>query len=177
MPGLLSMSSYLGLDGRPRIVFDDDSVGHVDDPAVTARVAAVVGEEVTLAEEADVPHIDDGAVHLLTSSSIDWLAAELPGEVVTGRRFRPNVLIGSGGAGTVEETWIGRRVRVGGAILAVERPAVRCVMVALAQDGLPFAPAIIPTLQLRNDLNLGVYASVDRPGPISLGDPVSLLDA
>ena len=51
MPGLLSMQSFI--HGRiAHVQFPEGSTGRVDDPAIAQRVAAVVGEAVTLSPSA-----------------------------------------------------------------------------------------------------------------------------
>ena len=51
----------------------------------------------------------------------------------------------------------------------------RCVMTTVAQDDLPKDPGILRTAARHNDVNVGVYATVERPGRILRGDEVRVL--
>ena len=85
------------------------------------------------------------------------------------RRFRANVLLDGAG----EDTLVGTRVTVGGAVLDVAMQIGRCVMVTRAQPG-----SIVRDLDVLRTVNrerrgtLAVGATVARPGVIAVGDPV-----
>ena len=53
------------------------------------------------------------------------------------RRFRPNLVLAAPGDAWVEDGWIGGKLQVGGAMLAVTGPCIRCVMITRPQSGLP----------------------------------------
>lgn len=169
MPDLLTMASFIGDDGIARVRFPDGSVSRVDEEETAERVSEVVGEPVVLAKEADVSHLDDGPVHVLTTGSIEWLRRLLPDEAIDSRRFRPNVVIDTD---LREEDLVGRALQVGRSTLRVQNTTVRCVMTTQPQADLGFAPAILRTLERENAMTLGVYASVEVPGLIKLSDPV-----
>jgi hypothetical protein len=119
-------------------------------------------------------YFDLAPIHLLTTAS---LAALGSADAFDRRRFRPNVLIETdpATAGLVEAGWGGRTIRVGGATLRGDIPTMRCVMVTLAQPGLPKAPAVLRTIVRDAGQNLGLYASVTGGGDVAVGDPVVLV--
>jgi len=80
-----------------------------------------------------------------------------------------------------EDSWIGHRVRVGTAALLVGDPVPRCVVTT--QDP-STGERDFPTLSVikryrtaleDGELPFGVYASVEEPGDVQLGDPVAPL--
>lgn len=91
------------------------------------------------------------------------------------RRFRPNLLVECDEEGFVENAWDGCRLRIGGAEVQVEMPCPRCIMTTHGFRDLPRDPRIMRALVRHNGGNLGVYASVVRPGRIEPGDPVEVL--
>jgi uncharacterized protein YcbX len=153
----------------PEIELPDGRRFAVDDPAAAAALAERLGQPVRLVREGQVPHMDAGPVHLLTTASLAALARALPGGAVVAERFRPNLLLdGPGdepGAGATLQ--IGERVR-----LRVVEPTERCRMVDLAQRGLPAAGPILRHLAQHAGACFGVYAEVVVPGAIRCGDPV-----
>ena len=81
-----------------------------------------------------------------------------------------------GGAGFIENDWVGRTVAIGDDVrLQITQPCTRCVMTTLSQGDLRKDPGILRTAAQHNDVNVGVYASVDRSGRVRRGDSVSLL--
>jgi hypothetical protein len=118
-------------------------------------------------------------VHLLTSASLAALR-ERSGIDADRRRFRPNLCIdtGDGAPDFREFAWIGRRLRIGDAILAVESKTIRCSMPSRAQPpfGLEEEPRITPALVVHCKRHLGVNVHVEREGTLQCGDPVWLLD-
>jgi len=97
-------------------------------------------------------------------------------------RFRINLEL-DGAEPFEEETWDGRRVRVGAAVVRIHGQIPRCAVTAQdPKTGLrdwntlkqiaSFRP-LMPTRQVP----FGVYAIVDEPGRAAVGDQVTPLDA
>lgn len=78
-----------------------------------------------------------------------------------------------------EDAWIGRRVSIGEAIVRVHGAIPRCVMTTLNPvDGVqdfPTLDVLAGTRKAGRDLVLGVYADVEAPGRVRVGDDLSLL--
>ena len=111
------------------------------------------------------------------ASLIDRLRQLYPEGRFEVRRFRPNVVVGptDGQAGFIENEWVGRSLAIGDEVrLRITQPCPRCVMTTIAQDDLPKDPGILRTAARHNDVNVGVYATVERPGRVRRGDEVWL---
>lgn len=140
-----------------------------------AALSDLVGEAVRVEPERTVAHFDAGALHILSTSSLEWLADRLGG-AVPAARFRPNLVIQTPDAPPhVEDGWVGRRLAVGGAVLEITAPTERCVMVTMPQPGLATDERILRLLARERDACFGVYASVVVPGTVRLGDPIEVL--
>jgi hypothetical protein len=120
-------------------------------------------------------------VTLVSLASVEELARRGESETpLDPRRFRMTFELD--GLGPHEEdTWDGRRIRVGEAVLLVETPVPRCVVTT--QDpatGLRDFPTLSVIKHYRGvtedrELPFGMYASVTLPGQARLGDAVELL--
>lgn len=156
-----------------------------DDPGIDAVLSQRLAREgrLTLARQAGEATSrgdhDAGAiwdvhpVHLLTTGTLARLARESPGSTFDPQRFRPNLVIDSGQQpGLVEDGWLGRVLRIGAARLRVVDHAPRCVMTTHAQGRLPRDPGILRTAARANAGSVGVYAAVETPGPVAVGDAV-----
>lgn len=172
--GLLDFrAAYDG--GVPVITFPDGRSVRGDAPCVHAELTEALGRPVTLAREQSTPHFDNASIHLVTTSSLDWLKAKLPGSFIDERRFRPNVLVQTEGPGPVEQGWVGRTVRVGrGVVLEVTHPTERCLMTNLAQPGVPEDKNIFACVGREADLKFGVYARIVAVGEINCGETVEV---
>ena len=122
-------------------------------------------------------YFDAFPVHLLTTASLAALARHAPDAAWDARRFRPNFLIETVNSieGLVESNWGGRHLRVGGLRLKCEMPAPRCSMTIQAQAGLSKDPRVLRTIVREAGQNLGLYASVESEGRVSVGDEVILV--
>jgi MOSC domain-containing protein len=120
---------------------------------------------------------DSAVVHLLTTATLDQLQELYPQGRFEARRFRPNIVVETGGGvkDFVENAWIGHTLDIGEAVrLSITGPCPRCVMTTLPQGDLPKDPGILRTAAQHNRVNVGVYASVRGGGRVRRGDPVSL---
>jgi uncharacterized protein YcbX len=173
MPGLFRLRGHTG-DRVPVVELPDGSRFAADDPAGHRAVSEVLGRRVTIAREAQVPHHDEGAVSLISTAGLRTLQ-QLTGAAVDPLRFRANLLVDVPGDGFPEESWIGRDLRVGDqVVLRPQRRLTRCVMIDLAQEGLPEHGRLLRTVAEHHDLTFGVWATVERPGRISVRDSVAL---
>jgi len=122
-------------------------------------------------------YFDAFPIHLLTTASLRVVAKHHPLGEVDRRRFRPNLLVEplGGARGLVETDWCGRRLRIGGAVLSITIPAMRCSMIAQPADELPKDPLVLRTVVREANQNLGVYAAVEQTGPVGVGDAVELI--
>lgn len=83
------------------------------------------------------------------------------------RRFRANLVLD----GSDELELAGTRAELGGAVLAIGKPIVRCVMVTRAQPGgLETDLEVMRTIARDHDRRLAIGATVPQPGALSVGD-------
>lgn len=137
-------------------------------------VSRLVGRSVVLAQECDVSHFDDGPVSLLGTASVEAVGAELGGELEVAR-FRPNVVLRTDRA-FVEDALVGRRVRLGPAVLDVVLASPRCTMVDAETADLPARPGTLRAVGRAHDGRLGVVAEVVVPGRVRVGDALTVLE-
>ncbi len=188
-------------DGAPAtITFPDGRTVASDDPQIDRMLSEALGRPVRLASEPpagatyeSVPvgspegemtqyplpnrFFDLGALHLVTTASLERLRELYPEGRFEVRRFRPNIVVETpeGEQGFVENGWVGKTLAIGDEVRArVIGPAIRCVMTTLAQGDLPKDASILRTAAQHNHANVGVYADVIAGGAIRRGDPVTL---
>jgi uncharacterized protein YcbX len=162
----------------------------------SAALTEFAGEPLHLVA-ADTPGVavDVHPVTLLSTATVEHLRSVTPGgERLDSRRFR--MLVELDGCGVHEEDgWAGRRVRLGGATLRVVGPVPRCVVTNENPDtgvvdfstlkaivryrGELAADPGTPVAHLPDDgaVLFGVYATVEEPGPVAVGDRVDVLPA
>jgi uncharacterized protein YcbX len=121
-----------------------------------------------------------GAVSLVSRGSLDRLAAIAGnGGEIDPRRFRMLVEI-DGVDPHGEDAWVGRRVRVGAALVAFNGHVGRCLVTNRDPDS---GIIDLPTLDLLREyrgeedatepLPFGIYGEVIEPGAVRVGDSVS----
>ena len=122
-------------------------------------------------------YFDCFPIHIMTTASLNELAALGGGEDVDVRRFRPNVLIDTGDAqGLLEVDWTGKRLRMGGVTIELMSTAVRCSMPAHAQREFGASRAVGRALIEHTRQHLGSYCNVVESGTVNVGDSVELID-
>jgi uncharacterized protein YcbX len=119
---------------------------------------------------------DLAVLHVLTTGTLDKLRELHPGGRIEPRRFRPNLIVDTGGkSGFVENDWIGKTLAIGPEVkIQITGPCPRCVMTTLAQGDLPKDAGVLKTAAKYNEVRVGVYASVVQPGTIRIGDVACL---
>lgn len=163
-------------EGQPEITFPDKTTLMGNDPALNEILSKVLGQSVTLNQEASIPHFDAGPIHIVTTGSLNWLSSQLPQATIDPRRFRPNILLQTADEKFLEQEWIGKTIKLGEVILEVTDATERCVMTTLPQAELPNNPEIMRWIAKESDRNFGVYAKVIQSGNIFSNDDVHLLD-
>lgn len=177
MPGLLQLRSRYpgGAVAKVPELLDPDGVPVLDP---TTYVRRYLGRnDVEVACEGTVSHFDQLPLSLLTTATLDWVRAAVPGVPVDERRFRPNLLVRTppGTPAFVEDEWFGSAARIGGTLrIRFERSSERCVMTNEVQQDLPHSPLILRAIAQAHDMRLDALATVAQPGRVRLGDTVEL---
>jgi len=126
---------------------------------VADAVRAAAGPGARLVRNIPGDVFDVLPLSILTDGAIDKLG-------VDRRRLRPNILVG-GAEGLAERAWPGRRLAIGGAIVGVRKLRGRCV-----EQDLGVLQRIVSDFGGRMALDGWVIA----PGPVAVGDEVTLLE-
>ena len=122
-------------------------------------------------------YFDLAPMQILTTASLRALSALNPAARFDVRRFRPNLLLepADGADGLIENDWSGRSLRVGGVVLAIGIPTMRCSMTTQATAELPKDSSVLRTIVRDGNQNLGVYAGVEQAGAVAVGDAVEVI--
>ena len=125
--------------------------------------------------------VDFAPLHLLTTSTLDRIAALSPRGTVELERYRPNIVIRTGTPGFAENDWAGRDLRIGpDLVIRVIARTPRCAIPTLEHGELPRDSDALRVPAAHNRISAmagfgpqpcaGVYAQVLRPGRIRIGD-------
>jgi uncharacterized protein YcbX len=157
------------------------AIGHIVDGPFGAALGAHIGRPVRIVRCDRIGGTRTAhPATLVGDGSLDALGAVLGVGDVDARRFR--MLIELGGADAHEEdTWVGHRIGLGEAILAVSAPVARCAMTTHDPDtGRRDFDTLRAIKDYRGQVNgqdimFGVWGEVETPGRIRLGDEVRVL--
>jgi uncharacterized protein YcbX len=156
---------------------------HVVDGPWSEAISDLAGRNLRLVR-ASAPAPDrlrGGAATLLGTGSLHAIGRTLGVDDLDPRRFRMN--FGIDGLGEHEEdTWLGRRVRLGEAAVVPRGHVGRCAVTTQNPDtGAPDLDTLQALAVYRSDLEtteplpFGIHAAVARPGRVRVGDTVELL--
>jgi uncharacterized protein len=159
----------------------------VPEAVLSAGVTARVPAEIIEIGEGAPPgtFVDFAPVHLLTTSTLDRVAALSPHGRADPERYRPNIVIRTQAEGFTENEWLERALRFGDElVLRVITRTPRCAVPTLAHGGLPRDTDALRVLARHNRVPpletldpepcAGVYAEVLNTGRVRVGDPVCL---
>ena len=173
-PALLGYAASVA-DGAVMVSLPDGAVMDVTGPVITARLEEETGLRLLLRDEPGGTNHDEADVLVVNEASVRQFAAEW-GQNVDVRRFRANVVVG-GETAFEEESWVGRKLRVGAAVLDVVSSCVRCSITTVDPETLDSDPSFLKSMAQRHRACFGVYCALSEPGDASLGDACSLLPA
>lgn len=134
------------------------------------------GSPVRIARPERPGELQEAPVTLVSRASLERLEREA-GRPVDARRFRMLFDL-DGCAEHEEDTWAGRRVRIGGAVVRVGGGVGRCAVTTRDPDT---GERDLDTLRLLRgyrdllddgEVPFGVYGQVERPGAVRVGDEV-----
>jgi uncharacterized protein YcbX len=162
-------------------IYSRTAMGHVVEGPWAAALEGIAGRPVRVVRCDQVGGTRSGhPATLVTDGSLAELGRRLGAPPVDARRFR--MLIELDGATPHEEdTWVGGRVAVGEAILAISAPVPRCAMTTHHPDtGLRDLDTLRAIKDYRGlaegkHILFGVWGEVERPGTIRVGDELTVL--
>jgi MOSC domain-containing protein len=164
-PGLLGLQGALDSDGAPTI----EGV-RWDEPAALSAVRAVTEPDAELVfYDGDGPQrFDVLPISLATDGGVAAVG-------VDRRRFRPNIYV-EGVDGLSEREWVGRSVRLGGAVVGVRQVRGRCVMTTFDPDTLEQDITVLQRIVWELGGRTALDCYVLEPGPVRVGDSVEVGD-
>lgn len=120
------------------------------------------------------------SVTVVTTASMSLLAQRL-GREVDSKRFRSTFLVDTGDSTShVEDSWVGRELRIGKATVRVRGVVPRCAVVDLdpvtGQKDASVLRELAGYRLSRGEINFGVDAVVTVAGEVRTGDQVELED-
>lgn len=152
----------------------DGAVYDVRDPALAALLSEAARTPVQLLRLGR-GCFDAMAVSILTTATVAAVE-QAHGGVLGSDRFRANIVIAAAGE-AAEQAWLGRSLAIGdaGACLDAGWATPRCAMVGIDAETGAREPRVVRTVAQRFGNRVGLYCSVRQPGPVRVGDPVTLV--
>jgi uncharacterized protein YcbX len=148
-----------------------------------AALSAYVGQDVRLVRtDREGTGTDVHPLTVVSQASVRELARRggYDGDL-DARRFRMTLEL-DGTEPFEEDTWAGRSVQVGDAVLRLHGPVPRCRVTTFAPatgmkdwDTLTQIASFRPLMSDERGIPFGMYAQVERPGDAGVGSPVELL--
>lgn len=124
---------------------------------------------------------DNEVLSLISTASVASLG-QSAGMDLPSARFRQNVVVETpDGRPFQEEAWLGRSVLFGddddGPRIRIYRRIVRCVMLNIDPDTAERDPRVLKAVTQTRNSCAGLYAFVERPGTIRVGNAVRVMTA
>ena len=186
LPGDTTVEGDVQLGERLETIFyGRPVVGRIVEGPWSDALSALAGRRIRVARtEREGDGVDRGRLAgatLVSTASLDALRiAAGATRPVDGRRFRMTIGI-DGVDPHAEDGWIGERVRVGGAVVAVRAHVGRCAVTTRDPDTgvrdldtLGVIARYRADVQTHEPLPFGVWCQVLEPGPVAVGDSVEV---
>jgi uncharacterized protein YcbX len=150
------------------------------DPRFTEAAHEAIGDEVLELLRVDEPEYAGGIdrVSIVSRASVDDVGMRGGVEQLDSRRFRMLIEITDAEA-FEEDGWTGARVRIGDAVVRVGEQMPRCVLTTINPDtatkDFPTLDVLASYRKIGTQLMFGMYANVEQPGSVRVGDPVEIV--
>ncbi len=168
-----------GFDGEGRepalfVELPDGRRLRVDDANLQQELEQKLGKPLFLLRDHRGSY-DVGQVSLFSLDTAAAIAARA-GREIDPRRFRANLYLQPDVGAIPEAEWPGSVLAIGPELrLAVTEADERCMMINFDPDTAASDPAVLKAVAAGFGNRAGVYASVLRPGRVSLGDPIEIV--
>jgi uncharacterized protein YcbX len=162
-PGLLGLVGSTSADGKALI-----NGKPWDDPGVTDAIRQVAGPGVETVYYEGSERFDVMPLLVATDGGIAALGHN-------GRRLRPNIVVGAV-EGLTERSWPGKTLHIGEAVIGMLKLRARCVVTTIDPDTGEQDLDVLRRINREFDGRLTLDCWVARPGTISVGDPVEVVD-
>ena len=164
---------------RLTVTAPDGEAFDIRDPALAERLAAAAGEPVRLLRLGRGA-FDAMPLSVLSTATVEGVGRAHGAAVMAGR-FRANVIVTLEDGSEGEAGWVGRRLRFGGgdggsAEVSADWAIPRCAMVGIDPATGERDAGLVRTVVQAFGNRIGVYCGVRRPGRVSVGDAVWLID-
>jgi uncharacterized protein YcbX len=143
--------------------------GAIFDVADPALVAELCPNEVRVIRQ-DRGVFDTFPLSVITTQTIGRLG-EMVGVPLDAQRFRPNILV-EAEEPFVEDSWVGRVLRIGNMRMRVDKRDGRCVVITIDPVTTERNAAILRAVARDRQGCLGVYGTTVEPGRIAVNDTV-----
>lgn len=178
VPALMRVRAVSVGAGLAELILPDGERLRSDAPDAASRLGAAVQAKVTLVP--NQPHRPAAALHVVTTTTLHSLASALPDSAIDTTRFRPNLVLDGVSderdRGYPEHGWIGRRMAIGELLLRFTEGCDRCVMITKETPTVPHDRAVLRWVARELGNTLGVYAAVEAPGQVRVGDEARWVD-
>jgi uncharacterized protein YcbX len=167
-------------NARPVKLYDRVVPARRVDPRFTDGVREATGDATLELLRVDEPEYAGGIdrVSIASRASVDDLGARGGVDRLDARRFRMLIEI-TDAEPFEEDTWSGKRIRVGDAIVRVGEQMPRCVVTTLDPDtgkkDFPTLDILAGYRKVGTQLMFGMYGEVEAGGDVRVGDPVEPL--
>ncbi len=143
------------------------------DPELDRVLSEAAGAPLSIQPEGEAPHHDAMPVSIVGTASLEWCAREL-GADAKSNRLRVNLVVETDEP-FIEETWLGSQLAIGDVVLDVVRRNTRCRVIDLDQNGAGSSTRWLKPLGEQRDAKIAVYAEVNTPNELRLGDSVRVI--
>jgi uncharacterized protein YcbX len=149
----------------------------VTDDALAAELAAAHGRPIRLVRTFR-GLFDCFPLSVLSVQTVAGLG-ELAARELNALRFRPTILVDAPAGAFPEDAWVGRTLQFGegddAPRMRVDVPDRRCMVINFDHATAERDPAVLRAAAQNRDACVGVYGSVERPGVLRAGAPITLV--
>lgn len=170
-----------GGDGMRVALFDREVDARSVPGPFDAAVSRLLDRDVMLVR-VERPERGGGVrpVSIVSTASVEELGRRAERETPDPRRFRMLVEL-DGCAPHEEDAWTGLRLRMGHATVRIGDGVPRCVLTTMHPDtgeqDFPTLDVLATYRRREGELLFGVYADVEEPGRVRVGDAIEILGA